>query len=88
MPQAENAETSSANSKRPYRKGRPLSPLQRQQAHAARKKDTHKVIRVLVKNEYKLMLQDLCENEVLTQSEMLEKLIEIAHSRLEENVNA
>jgi hypothetical protein len=88
MSQSENKVTSSSNSKRLYRKGNPLSPLERQQAHAARKKDTHKVIRVSIRNEFKAALQRICEQEGLTQSEMLEKLIGAADSLLDKNVRA
>jgi len=86
MPKAENAETSSSNSKRAYRKGNPLSPSERQRALIARKKNTHKEIRVLVENEYKTTLQRLCEHDGLTQSEMIEKLIKAEGCRLENNV--
>ena len=88
MPKAVNADTSSSNSKRPYRKGNPLSPSERQQALIARKKNTHKEIRVLVENEYKVTLQRLCHREGLTQSEMIEKLIKAEGYRSENNVTA
>lgn len=88
MTKAVDSETASLNLKRPYRKGNPLSLAERQQAHVARKKNTHKEIRVLVENEYKAMLQCLCELEGLTQSEMIEKLIKAEDFRIRNNVTA
>ena len=74
MSQVVNAVTSS--SKRPYRKGNPLSAAQRQQKAVARKKATHKEVRVFVRDSLKSQLQLMCENEGITQAEMIEKLIE------------
>ncbi|MDW3577907.1 replication regulatory protein RepA [Enterobacter asburiae] len=73
MSQPGNAVTSS--SKRTYRKGNPLSASERQQQALARKKATHKEIRVFVKDALKNQLQLLCEKEGVTQAEMIERLI-------------
>ncbi|WP_421671671.1 replication regulatory protein RepA [Rahnella sp. EDr1-12] len=86
MSQSTNVASSSSKNKRPYRKGNPLSPSERQQALVARRKDTHKEIRVYVLSALKEDFQRLCEAEGLTQTEMLEVLIKAASSRLAENV--
>jgi hypothetical protein len=41
--------TSSANAKRAYRKGKPMSASERQLAAIARKRETHKEVKVLLK---------------------------------------
>ena len=79
MSQPGNAVTSS--SKRTYRKGNPLSASERQQQALARKKATHKEIRVFVKDALKNQLQLLCEKEGITQAEMIEKLIAMASAK-------
>ncbi|ENI6931940.1 replication regulatory protein RepA, partial [Escherichia coli] len=66
MSQIENAVTSSSKVKRQYRKGNPLSASERQQQALARKKATHKEIRVFVKDVFKSQLQLLCEKEGIT----------------------
>ncbi|UAN34278.1 replication regulatory protein RepA [Enterobacter sp. JBIWA005] len=81
MSQAENAVTSSSKEKRQYRKGNPLSASERQQQALARKKATHKEIRVFVKDVLKNQLQLLCEKEGITQAEMIEKLIAMASAK-------
>lgn len=86
MSQAVNAVTSSSKTKRIYRKGNPMSPSERQQALVARKKETHKEIRVYVQSDLKNNLQRLCEAEGVTQTEMIETLIKTATQRLEESV--
>ncbi|EOM9132945.1 replication regulatory protein RepA [Escherichia coli] len=80
MSQVVNAVTSS--SKRPYRKGNPLSAAERQQKAVARKKATHKEVRVFVRDSLKSQLQLMCENEGLTQAEMIERLIEMESAKL------
>ena len=81
MSQIENAVTSSSKVKRQYRKGNPLSASARQQQALARKKATHKEIRVFVKDVFKSQLQLLCEKEGITQAEMIEKLIAMASAK-------
>ena len=82
MSQSTNVAPSSSKNKRPYRKGQPLSSAERQQALVARRKNTHKEIRVYVQSALKEEFQRLCEAEGLTQTEMLEELIKTASSRL------
>ncbi|CAD6024522.1 replication regulatory protein RepA [Escherichia coli] len=81
MSQIDNAVTSSSKVKRQYRKGNPLSASERQQQALARKKATHKEIRVFVKDVFKSQLQLLCEKEGITQAEMIEKLIAMASAK-------
>ncbi|EPR9734494.1 replication regulatory protein RepA [Enterobacter bugandensis] len=81
MSQVGNAVTSSSKEKRQYRKGNPLSASERQQQSLARKKATHKEIRVFVKDVLKNQLQLLCEKEGITQAEMIEKLIAMASAK-------
>lgn len=84
MPQTENAVTSSL--KRTYRKGSPLSAVARQQSHVAKKKATHKELRVYVENELKDELQAMCDTYGVTQSAMIERLIKDAYLRSANNV--
>lgn len=75
MSQAVNVDTSSAKPKRQYRKGNPLSLAERQQSSLARKRETHKELRVFLPNELKDQLQELCEAEGITQAQMIERLV-------------
>lgn len=75
MSQSTNAVTSSSKTKRPYRKGNPLSLSERQQASLARKRETHKELRVFLPNDLKSLLQTMCEAEGVTQAEMIERWI-------------
>ncbi|MGK3666047.1 replication regulatory protein RepA [Klebsiella pneumoniae] len=84
MSQVVNAITSS--SKRSYRKGNPLSATERQQKAVARKKETHKEVRVFVKDALKDKLQVMCENAGMTQAEMIELLIQRASVKQDSNV--
>ncbi|EAU3389211.1 replication regulatory protein RepA [Citrobacter freundii] len=86
MSQATNVDTSSAKSKRAYRKGNPLSPLQRQQSHVAKLKETHKEMRVYVEKSLKADLEQLCAANGMTQSAMIEKLIQDAVLECRNNV--
>ncbi|MEQ1975452.1 RepB family protein [Xenorhabdus sp. SGI240] len=73
------ASTAAASSKRPYRKGKPLTGSEKQQAFVARRKAANdKTIRVYVSNELKLKLQKMCEVEGISQGEMISRLIEKA----------
>jgi hypothetical protein len=76
MSQTENAETSSLSTKRPYRKGNPLTLAERQQASLARKRATHKELRVFLPVALKDQLQEMCAAEGITQAEMIARLIE------------
>lgn len=75
MSQPGNAVTSSSKEKRAYRKGNPLTLAERQQASLARKRVTHKELRVFLPVDLKEQLQSMCESEGMTQAEMIAKLI-------------
>lgn len=81
MSQIENAVTSSSKKKRAYRKGNPMSATERQLAAIARKRETHKEVNVFIRNPMKDQLLQLCEQEGLTQGQMIEKLIQIETER-------
>lgn len=72
MSQVFNVETSSAKSKRVYRKGSPLTDAEKQKQFVSRKKETHKAINVFIQNELKDDFVQLCEDAGLTQTEMIE----------------
>ncbi|EIG9090089.1 replication regulatory protein RepA (plasmid) [Serratia marcescens] len=74
MSQAVNAVTSS--SKRPYRKGHPLSDADKQRASVARKRATHKEVKVFLEPQLKELLMNMCQDDGLTQAEVLARLIE------------
>lgn len=76
MSQAVNVETSSAKPKRQYRKGNPLSVNERKMASLEKKKETHKEVRAFVRNPLKDKLALMCEEDGLSQAEMIEFLIE------------
>lgn len=84
MSQTENAATSSSKTKRPYRKGNPLTVTERQQALVERRKETHKEIKVYVPSELKLRLQSMCQAEGVTQAEMICRLIADASGQYKE----
>lgn len=74
MSQAENAVTSS--SKRAYRKGNPLTDAEKQRQSVARKRATLKEVKVFLEPVYKEYLLRMCEQDGLTQAEVLTALIE------------
>lgn len=76
MSQVEGAVTSSSKEKRQYRKGNPMSATERQLAAIARKRETHKELKVFVKNPLKDQVIAICEEEGLTQAEFIESLLE------------
>lgn len=78
MSQSVNAITSSTGAKRPYRKGNPLSASEKQQAAVARKKLTHKEVKIFVRNSIKDKLLAECERQGMTQAEYIEKLLQQA----------
>ncbi|EJP7814079.1 TPA: replication regulatory protein RepA [Escherichia coli] len=78
MSQTENAVTSSSKEKRVYRKGHPLSVSERQQSFVARKRETHKEIKILVPKELKRKFQEMCAESGLTQAELFSRLIDKA----------
>lgn len=75
MSQAENAVTSSTKERRSYRRGNPLTATERQQAAIARKKTTHKEVKIFVKKTLKDRLVEMCEADGVTQAEMIEMWI-------------
>lgn len=76
MSQTTNAVTSSSKTKRTYRKGNPLSSPEKQRASIARKRATHKEVKVFIEPQLKELLINMCEQDGVTQAEILEKLIE------------
>ncbi|RLM11823.1 replication protein [Gibbsiella quercinecans] len=76
MSQVVNAVTSSSKTKRPYRKGSPMSASERQLAAIARKRETHKELKVFVKNPLKDRMIAVCEKEGMTQAQFIEFLLE------------
>lgn len=71
-----SAVSSSTKTKRPYRKGNPMSATEKQLAAVARKRITHKEVNVFIRNPLKDTLLEFCTAEGLTQGEMIERLIE------------
>lgn len=76
MPRVVNADTSSSQDKRQYRKGNALSPAEKKRMSVSRKKETHKEVNVFIRNEYKEVLLQLCKDAGVTQAGMIEKWIE------------
>lgn len=76
MSQSINAVTSSTKPKRPYRKGKPLSDAEKQRMSAARKRATHKEVKIFIEPQLKELLMSMCEEDGLTQAEVLTQLIE------------
>lgn len=76
MAQTANAGTSSLKEKRVYRKGNPMSASEKQLAAVARKRITHKEVKVFVRNPLKDRMIEICEEEGLTQAQFIEQLIE------------
>lgn len=68
--------TTSAKEKRSYRKGSPLTPAEKQSAAVARKRLTHKKVEIFVRNPVKEQLAELCDEDGLTQGQVVELLIE------------
>ena len=81
MSQTTEAVSSSLRTKRPYRKGNPMSASEKQLASVARKRETHKEINVFVHNPVKDLLLSFCTEDELTQGQMIEKLIELEAER-------
>lgn len=82
MPGADSTETSSLKTKRLYRKGNPLSAADKQRISLARKRASHKEVKVFIEPVFKELLMKMCDLDGVTQAEILEKLIEQeAHAR-------
>lgn len=74
--QVENAVTSSSKDMRSHRKGSPMSASEKQMAAVARKRITHKEIKVFVRNPLKDIMIELCNSDGVTQAQFVEKLLE------------
>ncbi|WP_261643073.1 replication regulatory protein RepA [Erwinia mallotivora] len=76
MSQSINVATSSTKTKRPYRKGNALSDADKQRMSTARKRSTHKEVKVFIEPQLKKLLMSMCAEDGLTQAEVLAQLIE------------
>jgi hypothetical protein len=70
-----NADSSSVKAKRQYRKGHALTTTERKLTSLARKRATHKEVKIFVQDTLKAHLMALCEEEGVTQAEMIERWI-------------
>ena len=75
MSQTENTVTSSSGAKRAYRKGNPLSDAEKQRLSVASKRASFKEVKVFLEPKYKAMLMQMCNEDGLTQAEVLTALI-------------
>ncbi|WP_080069523.1 replication regulatory protein RepA [Salmonella enterica] len=75
MSQTENTVTSSSGAKRAYRKENPLSDAEKQRLSVARKRASFKEVKVFLEPKYKAMLMQMCNEDGLTQAEVLTALI-------------
>ena len=62
---------------------RPSSDSEKQMAAVARKRLTHKEIKVFVKNPLKDLMVEYCEREGITQAQFVEKIIKDELQRLD-----
>ena len=76
MSQVEGAVTSSSIVKRQYRKGNPLTDAEKQRQSVARKRALLKEVKVFLDPQLKGYLLSMCEQDGLTQAEVLTTLIE------------
>lgn len=76
MPRSGNSAISSSKDIRQQRKSSPMSDSEKQMAAVARKRITHKEIKVFVRNPLKDIMIELCNREGITQAQFVEKLIE------------
>ncbi|GAL51811.1 putative plasmid replication regulatory protein [Citrobacter farmeri GTC 1319] len=76
MSQPGNAVTSSSKEKRQYRKGNPLTDAEKQRQSVARKRALLKEVKVFLDPQLKGYLLSMCEQDGLTQAEVLTTLIE------------
>ncbi len=83
MSQTENAVTSSLSQKRFVRRGKSMSDSEKQMASVARKRLTHKEIKVFVKNPLKDLMVEYCEQKGITQAQFIEKIIKDELQRLD-----
>lgn len=76
MPQIEKSVTSPPKEKRQYRKGHPLTDAEKQRQSVARKRESLKEVKVFLEPRLKTMLLSMCEQDGLTQAQVLSILIE------------
>lgn len=76
MSQSGNVVTSSSRVKRQYRKGNPLTDAEKQRQSIARKRALLKEVKVFLDPRLKGYLLSMCEQDGLTQAEILAALIE------------
>ena len=76
MSQTEKSISSSSNDTGVQRKRVPMSDSEKQMAAVARKRVTHKEIKVFVRNPLKDIMIELCNKEGLTQAQFVEALLE------------
>ncbi|MBN6397356.1 replication regulatory protein RepA [Escherichia coli] len=76
MSQTENAVTPSSGGKRAYRKRNPLSDAEKQRLSLARKRASLKEVKIFIEPKYKSMLMQMCDEDGVTQAEVLSVLIE------------
>nr|WP_152846232.1 replication regulatory protein RepA [Escherichia coli] len=69
--------------KRFVRRGKPMTDSEKQMAAVARKRLTHKEIKVFVKNPLKDLMVEYCEREGITQAQFIEKIIKDELQRLD-----
>ncbi|EFG7202417.1 replication regulatory protein RepA [Escherichia coli] len=75
--------TSSLSQKRFVRRGKPMTDSEKQMAAVARKRLTHKEIKVFVKNPLKDLMVEYCEQKGITQAQFIEKIIKDELQRLD-----
>lgn len=76
MPQPEKTVTASSTEKRQYRKGNPLTDAEKQRQSVARKRESLKEVKVFLEPRLKEFLLSMCEQDGLTQAQVLSILIE------------
>ncbi|HHL2713055.1 TPA: replication regulatory protein RepA [Yersinia enterocolitica] len=81
MSQTINTDTSSSETKRPYRKGNPVPARERQKASLERRSSTHKAFHAVILSSLKDKLEQLAVAEGITQAQMIERLIEVESER-------
>lgn len=77
-----NLVTPTPEKKRTRSRQNPVPDNERAKAYQARKRESHKEIKVFIRTEIKQALIKLCEADGLTQAEVLERLIENEMGRI------
>lgn len=76
MSQIVDVVTSSSGASRAYRKDNPVPARERQRASLARRSNTHKAFHAIIQARLKDWLRVLADEEGITQTQMVEQLIE------------